>query len=313
MPVLSPEQLKARTARAVSAAIAAAHDLGLSVSEPRVLYDVFSVIVHLAPAPVVVRVPTVLPPSYVADPEMQTTQQRCELSVAGWLADRGHPVVPPSPLVPREPVRRDGFSMTFWQFVDEVKGEPDTLHRIDQTAHLHAALREYDGDLGFWAPFGTYIPDGLTALERMPDLLPAPDRERAQREWAMIAPVLTTQDVFERTFPGVELQPIHGDVPHYNMISTPSGDLWSDFELVTRGAIESDLAAVGPEGIAAYDAAATALGLRRVDDRVLRVTVAAGRLAMVAVLAMVPELPMLAEGLAPVLDEWRATPEIAEI
>jgi hypothetical protein len=46
---------------------------------------------------------------------------------------------------------------------------------------------------------------------------------------------------------------------------------------------------------------------------VLRLTVAAGRLAMVAVLAMVPELPMLAEGLAPVLDEWRASLEITGI
>ncbi len=70
---------------------------------------------------------------------------------------------------------------------------------------------------------------------------------------------------------------------------------------------------MGPEGLAAYDAAATALGLRPVDDRVLRLTVAAGRLAMVAVLAMVPEVPMLAEGLAPVLDEWRASLEITGI
>jgi hypothetical protein len=311
--VLSPEQLKARTARAVSAATGAAHDLGLSVSEPRVLYDVFSVIVHLAPAPVIGRVPTVVPPSYTARPEIQTAQQRSELAVAGWLADRGHPVVPPSPLVRREPVRRDGFSMTFWQFVDEVPGEPDTAYRIGQTARLHAALREYDGDLGFWAPFGTYIPDGLAELEHLPDLLSAADLERAQREWSVIAPVLTSQRVFEQTFPGVDIQPIHGDVPYYNMISTPDGDLWSDFELVTRGAIESDLAAVGPEGLAAYDAAATALGLRPVDDRVLRLTVAAGRLAMVAVLAMVPELPMLAEGLAPVLDEWRASLEITGI
>ncbi|MFG3719500.1 hypothetical protein ACGF8D_17025 [Streptomyces massasporeus] len=34
---------------------------GLDVGDARVLYDVFSVVVHLAPSPVVVRVPTVLP------------------------------------------------------------------------------------------------------------------------------------------------------------------------------------------------------------------------------------------------------------
>lgn len=314
MHVLTADELKARTARAVSAATAAGRDLGLEVSQPRVLYDAFSVIVHLAPVPVVVRVPTVLPPSYSATPETQTAQQRRELAVTGWLADRGHPVVPPSPLVPREPVRRDGFSMTFWQLIDEVPdASTNIMRRIEQTAHLHAALRCYDGDLGFWAPFATYIPDGLAALERMPELLSAADLERAQREWSVIAPVLTSPHAFEQTFPGAGIQPIHGDAPSYNMISTQDGDLWSDFELVTLGAIESDLAMVGPEGISAYNAAATAAGLRPVDERVLRVTEAAGRLAAAAALAMVPQLPMLADGLTPTLDEWRVSPPITEV
>lgn len=314
MHVLTADELKARTARAVSAATAAGRDLGLEVSQPRVLYDAFSVIVHLAPVPVVVRVPTVLPPSYSATPETQTAQQRRELAVTGWLADRGHPVVPPSPLVPREPVRRDGFSMTFWQLIDEVPdASTNIMRRIEQTAHLHAALRCYDGDLDFWAPFATYIPDGLAALERMPELLSAADLERAQREWSVIAPVLTSPHAFEQTFPGAGIQPIHGDAPSYNMISTQDGDLWSDFELVTLGAIESDLAMVGPEGISAYNAAATAAGLRPVDERVLRVTEAAGRLAAAAALAMVPQLPMLADGLTPTLDEWRVSPPITEV
>ena len=314
MLVLGPDDLEARTVRAVSAACAAAQDLGLPASRPRVLYDVFSVIVHLEPAPVVVRVPTVLPRTYSSDPDAQAAQQRCELAVAGWLADRGHPVVPPSPLVPREPVRREGFSMTFWQFVNEVPdAAPDTLHRVEQTARLHAALREYDGDLGFWAPFGTYIPDGLAELAHLPDVLPSADLERAEREWTVIAPVLTSRSRFEQTFPGIDVQPIHGDAPYHNMITTPDGELWSDFELVTVGAIESDVAMMGPDEIAAYDAAAAALGLRPVDQRVMRVTEAAGRLAMIAVLAMAPELPLLLDGLAPVLDAWRAAPPFTEI
>jgi Phosphotransferase enzyme family len=315
MPVLTADELAARTARAVAAATAAGAELGLRVDEPRVLYDVFSVIVHLAPSPVVVRVPTVLPPMYSNAPDVQTAQQRSELAVAGWLADRGHPVVPPSPLVPREPVRRDGFSMTFWQFVEQVSdAEPDMMHRIEQTARLHAALRDYDGtDLGFWVPFGTYIPEGLAELNRMPDLICAADLERAQREWAVVAPVLTSRAAFESTFPGIDVQPIHGDAPYANMIATANGELWSDFELVTLGAVESDLAMVGPDGIAAYNAAAIELGLRPLDDRVLRITEAAGRLAMVAVLAMAPALPMLVEGLAPSIDEWRTTAPVTEL
>jgi hypothetical protein len=312
--MLTPDELAARTGRAVAAATAAAQDLGLHVTEPRVVYDVFSVIVHLAPAPVVARVPTVLPPSYIRAPETQAAQQRSELAVAGWLADRGHPVVPPSPLVPREPVRREGFSMTFWQFVEELPdGEPDMLRRVEQTAQLHVALRDYGGDLGFWAPYGTYLPEGLVELQRMPDLLDPVDLQRAQQEWAVLAPVMTSRAGFELTFPGVSVQPIHGDAPYANMIATPDGELWSDFELVTLGAIESDLAMVGPEGIAAYDAAAEALGLRPFDARVYHITEAAGRLAMIAALAMAPNLPMLRDGLAPMLDRWRDTEPVTEI
>jgi hypothetical protein len=299
----------------VAAATASGTELGLRVDEPHVLYDVFSVIVHLAPTPVVVRVPTVLPPSYVKDPDAQTAQQRAELAVAGWLADRGHPVVPPSPLVPREPVRRDGFSMTFWQFVEHVPdAEPDMRRRVAQTARLHAALRDYDGtELGFWAPFGTYIPEGLAELRRLPDLVCAADLARAQREWAVLGPVLTSRAAFESAFPGADIQPIHGDAPYHNMIATPDGELWSDFELVTMGSVESDLAMVGPEGVATYDEAAVALGLRPLDERVLRVAEAAARLATIAALAMAPELPMLVDAVKPVIDQWRDTPPVTEI
>lgn len=303
-----------RTERAVAAAVAAARDLGLRVDEPRVLYDVFSVIVHLSPAPVVARVPTVLPPSYRRDPGAQIAQQRAELDVTGWLADRGHPVVAPSPLTPRKPVARDGFSMTFWQFVEQDStAEPDLTTRVAETAQLHAALRDYPGRLGFWAPFGTYIPDGLAQLQRRPGLLAAADLHRAQREWDVIAPVLTSRDAFEAAFPGVDVQPIHGDAPYHNMIATADGELWSDFELVTLGAVESDLAMTGPDAVAAYDAAAVALGLRPTDPRVLAVTEAAGRLGAIAALAMAPELPMLVEGIAPVLELWRGTPPVTRI
>ncbi|MEV3902966.1 aminoglycoside phosphotransferase family protein [Mycobacterium sp. NPDC050551] len=308
--MLTPDDIAARTDRAVAAASAAGRALGIRFDEPRVLYDVFSVIVHLAPAPVVVRVPTVLPRSLAADPDRQATQQRSELAVAGWLADHGHPVVPPSPLVAREPVQRDGFSMTFWRYLDELPdAEPDWPRRFAATARLHAALRDCDAaELGFWTQFSTYIPEGLAELERRPDLLDTADVARAQREWADIAPVFASRAAFEREFPGVDVQPIHGDAPFYNMIATPSGEYWSDFELVTLGAVESDLALAGAEGVAAYDAAAARLGMRKLDERVLALTEAAGRLAAVAVLALAPQLPMLADALRPTVDEWRSRP-----
>jgi hypothetical protein len=237
--MLTSADLAARTDRAVAAAADAGRDLGLTVTDPRVLYDVFSVVVHLSSAPVVVRVPTVLPRTAVADPDAQAAKQRSELAVAGWLADRGHPVVPPSPLVAREPVRRDGFSMTFWQFVEQVPDvDPDAGRRATVTAHLHAALREYPTELPFLVPLDESVPDGLAQLEHHPDLLDAADLDRARHEWAVVEPLVCSRTAFEAVFPGADVQPIHGDAPYYNIIVTPEGELCADFEHVTLGPVE---------------------------------------------------------------------------
>ncbi|MET0898107.1 MAG: hypothetical protein ABWY45_09365 [Mycobacterium sp.] len=205
--------------------------------------------------------------------------------------------------------------MTFWQYVEEVPdAEPDVVRRCEMTARLHAALRGYDGtDLGFWTPFNAYIPEGLAMLGERPDLLGSTDHERAQREWGLLSPLLASRAAVEDAFPGVEVQTIHGDAPFHNMISTADGDRWSDFELVTQGPAESDLTMAGSDGIAAYNEAAARLGLRLLDERLLRVTEAAGMLGVVACLAMAPELPLLVDGVKTVLDRWRDGPSIADV
>ncbi|WP_340685732.1 hypothetical protein LCL61_04895 [Amycolatopsis coloradensis] len=105
--MISDEQRAARTARAVAAAVSAGRDLGLAFDEPEVLYDVFSVIVRLSPLPVVVRVPTVLPRT--TSLRTQLIDQRRELAVTGWLARRGHPVVPPARWCRRNPCSVTAF------------------------------------------------------------------------------------------------------------------------------------------------------------------------------------------------------------
>ena len=301
-------QIARRTSAAVEAAVGAGRDLGLTVTDARVLHDVFSVVVHLAPAPVVARIPTVLP--HYADLGSQARRQRAELDVTRWLADRGVPVIPPSPLVPREPVQRDGFSMTFWQFVEEDRDRtPDYVANSESVADLHAAMRAYPGRLSFLsAAEPRFITDSIARLEKRPDLVGPSELDRARREWRILEPLVRSRSAFERAFPGIDIRPIHGDSPPANIFSGVDRDLYSDFELVTSGPVEWDLAGLGPDFEAAYDRGARRNGMRPLDGDVMRFVNAVGMLRAIAVLALAPQLPVLVEYVMPAVDQWRAMP-----
>ncbi|WP_411153358.1 phosphotransferase [Streptomyces sp. A30] len=305
---LTPRRRAHRTSAAVDAAVGAGRDLGLAVADATVLHDVFSVVVHLAPSPVVARIPTVLPQSEGLD--SLARRQRAELDVARWLADQGTPVIPPSPLVPLDPVQRDGFSMTFWQFVEEDRGkEPDYVANSESVADLHAAMRAYPGRLSFLsAADPQFIAESLGQLERLPRLIGASELGRARREWQILEPLVRSRTAFEEAFPGIDLQPIHGDSPTANVFSGTDGDLYSDFELVTLGPVEWDLAALGPVHESAYNRGAQHNGTRLLNEDVLSFVNAVGMLRVIASLMLVPQLSELVEYLKPSVDQWQTMP-----
>lgn len=305
---MTPEQVAQRTARAVETAVRAGRDLGLTVTEPKVLHEVFSVVVHLAPAPVVARVPTVLP--HYADLASLARRQRAELDVTRWLAAQGIPVIPPSPLVPAEPVQRDGLSMTFWQYVEPAPdAEPDYVANAALVPELHAALRDYPGELSYLsAAEPQFVEDSLALLDGRPDLLDPADLDRARREWRILEPVVRSRTAFEERFPGIDLQPVHGDCPPVNIFAARDGIRYADFEMVTLGPVEWDLSGVGPDCEAAYDREAARRGLRPLDRDVQGFVNAVGMLRGVACLALAPQLPMLADALKSMIEQWRSMP-----
>ncbi|WP_283136228.1 phosphotransferase [Rhizohabitans arisaemae] len=296
-----------RTSAAVDAAVGAGRELGLPVTDARVLHDLFSVVVHLAPAPVVARVPTVLPHGTGLD--SLARRQQAELDVTRWLADRGTPVIPPSPLLPREPVQRDGFSMTFWQFAEEDRGkEPDYVANCEIVADLHAAMRAYPGRLTFLsAAEPWFVTQSLVELQKRPDLIGPDDLDRARREWRVLEPFVRSRPAFEGRFPGIDLQPVHGDSPPANIFSGVGGDLYADFELVTLGPVEWDMAALGPVYESAYNRGARRNGMRPLNEDVLGFVNAVGMLRVIACLPLTSQLPSLTEYLKPSVDQWRTT------
>jgi len=77
---------------------------------------------------------------------------------------------------------------------------------------------------------------------------------------------------------------------------------------VTIGPVEWDLTLLGPGATAVYNIAARERGLRETDPDVQRVMDCARRLQFVACLCLIPQLPLLAEGLQEPLADWRAVP-----
>jgi hypothetical protein len=297
----------ARQQRAVAAAVAAGRAAGLDVGAPEVLYDIFSVVVHLAPAPVVVRVPTVLPPTVRADPAGQLAQMATELDVARWLAGRGFPAVRPAA---ERPWVEDGLAMTAWELVarsDEPVPEETAGAAV---ARLHAALAGCPVPLAWWFPLDASIADGIG---RLGGLLPDEDVARARAEWALLRPLAEDPAAFTAAFPGAHVQAVHGDAPFYNLLPTADGPVASDLEHVHVGLREWDLVGAGPGVWAGYRAEADRLGQPALDDRLAAVTERGRELQLLAVLHLDAELPGLLDGLAPMVRTWREKPPLADL
>ena len=295
------------TETAVQAAATAARTLGLTVTDPTVLYEAFSTVVHLLPSPVVARVPMNLPAG-LQEPEPAVRRQQRELDVVAWLAEQGLPVVPPSPLVPLEPKEQDGLSMTFWTYVEVDKAaEPDYIGATARVAELHALLAKYPGELPWMTPLRLIGP-GLAAAEAVPGLLEQEDVDRARAEWKVLEPILTSRAGFEAVFPSATVQPLHGDAPSWNLITTVDGPLWADFEDVTIGPLEWDLAGFGPDLCHAYDEEARSRGLPTLDPQVQQVMDLARALQVLVCTPLVPQFPALADGIRMFATQWRAMP-----
>ena len=82
-----------RSRRSVAAAASLGRENGLRVEEPTVLNDLFSLMVHLKPTPVVARVATCMPK--LRTPIAPWLER--EIAVTPFLSKRGAPVVAPSP------------------------------------------------------------------------------------------------------------------------------------------------------------------------------------------------------------------------
>jgi Phosphotransferase enzyme family len=217
----------------VAAAVSLARSHGLAVEEPTVLADLFSVMVHLRPAPVVARVPTWI--SRLRAPAGDWLAR--EVAVTTFLAEQGAPVVAPSRELPPGPHRHDGHTISFWTYL---RPDPDRVPTAADCSamlvDLHAALRSYPGALPGLAPAVVDLPRWLAAVDATAGgaVLGAADAARLRAAAERLGRFLETA--------GGEAQPLHGDAHPGNLVATRDGLVWVDFEEVCRGPVEWDLA-----------------------------------------------------------------------
>lgn len=159
-----------------------------------------------------------------------------ELDIVTYLTDRGAPVVPPSPHFVPQPHMANGFAMTFWPFIKHEVFDEDRLGHLDSALeslqHLHAAFRDYPGDL----PSYRHQIDECAAMLDRDDGLPALAPEDRAFLAAIRRHLISRLNAFD-----IKAQPIHGDAHPGNVFMTADGPLWSDLEAASLGPVEWDL------------------------------------------------------------------------
>ncbi|MCB9604573.1 MAG: phosphotransferase [Sandaracinus sp.] len=198
--------------------------------EVSVLADRSNLVLALDPSSSIARVAMATSASRVG-----LTWLKREVEVASFLAERGAPSTGPSTELPPGPHEREGYVLSYWareMLVESVA--PESKGRA--LADVHAALRDYPHErlprLGAWDEARAMLP-GLRAS----DWLDPGSRARVERAW----------DRAERVVAGSETrtaswQAVHGDAHLGNVLATPKGALWTDWEDAFLGPVEWDLA-----------------------------------------------------------------------
>jgi len=185
--------------------------------------------VHLRPAPVVLRVATVT--ARVRGDDWPYLER--EVALLSWLASAGAAVMPPSDLVPPGPHRVDGWAMSAWGYVEHEAGVvPDARTALASLDELHAAMRGYPGELPVLNPAGDDL-DRALAFAVGEGLLGA----------GAAAALTERRDVLQSRLLALapDRQPLHGDAFPRNSVVTRRGVVWIDFEDCCSGPVIWDL------------------------------------------------------------------------
>ena len=234
--------LEPEARRATAAAMTTASSLGLAAGDAIVLQNSNKLILRLLPCDVLARVtPTA---EQVAD---------LEVDLARRLTEGGAPVAALASGVEPRPYEHDGFVLTLWTHYEPAARQVTPPAYADALHRLHLGLRGLD----------VPVPHFTHRVEQAQRLVADPGRtpELTAADRDLLARTLddTTRTILAASRPD---QPLHGEPHPGNVLATPEGPLFIDFETCCRGPVEFDLAHA-PEDVACHYPGADADVLRQ--------------------------------------------------
>ncbi|MFI5897818.1 phosphotransferase family protein [Actinoplanes sp. NPDC051513] len=206
--------------RATQAAMSSASSLGLTVHDAAVLHNSNKLTLRLQPCDVLARV---APAAY------QCAQ--LEVDIAQQLSEAGSPVVA---LKASEVFVRDDYVVTLWTYYEPVTTQ--AIPPVDYASaleRLHAGMRRVDLPTPHFTDRVSEAQTLVADRDRTPKLA---DADRVFLAGALDRLRRAVSDS------GRPEQLLHGEPHPDNLLSTPAGPLFIDFETCCRGPIEFDLA-----------------------------------------------------------------------
>lgn len=285
------------TERAVAAAVSVARGHGVEVREPQVLSDRSNVMIRLAPAPVVARVAT-----STADIRAGGAQDWLarDVALATYAGSAGADVVPPARELPAGPHTEDGLAIAFWELVEHDGSRPPSPREAGEALRrLHEALAGFPGEL---PPFAAMLDECEAVIERLGSPTARPGVTAPPVSFDRIRSAL--EDIRSAIdAAALPARPLHGDASRSNLLRTPAGLLWTDFEDSCLGPVEWDLACLALSAAPDADEALQAYGQRH--DNTLETFIEARRLQGAVWTALLAERhPGLRERAEERLSRW---------
>ncbi len=233
----------------MAAALSAASSLGLTAHDAIVLHDSNKLTLRLLPCDIVARVA----------PETRQVA-RFEVELARGLARSGCPVAALAPGPEPAVHERGGFVVTLWTYYP-----PMAPREIPPADYAHVLQRLHVGLRALDAPAPRFTDRVEQARRLVADHARTPELADADRE--LLGNTLRRLGRAVAEHGGTE-QLLHGEPHPGNVLATPDGPLFIDFETCCRGPVEFDLAHA-PEEVGAHYPGVDHVLLRRCRTLVL--------------------------------------------